>query len=65
MHLEVSPAGCVLQCFFNSGFPMMLMRAGLPYMGMSACAHIAVPPPSPALLRLRCTLLSASWITVQ
>ncbi len=33
-------------------------------MGMPARAHSAVPDPSPALLRHRWTLLSASGITV-
>ncbi len=66
LHLEVSPAGCFswlwTLCFtvffFNSVFPVTLMRAGLPHMGMPAPAHSAVPAP-PALLRhtVLCSLL--------
>ncbi len=33
-------------------------------MGMSTCAHSAVSVPSPALVKHRCALLSASGITV-
>ncbi len=59
MHLEVSPAGCFSRLCMLC-FTVTLMRAGLPYMGMSARAHSAVPVPSPALLRHCCTLLSVS-----
>ncbi len=64
MHLE--PCRLVqlaLHAVCYSVFPV-IMRAGLPNMGMSARAHSAMPAPSPALLRHRCALLSASWITV-
>ncbi len=42
-----------------------LMCAGLPYMGMPARAHSAVPVSVLALLRCCCALLSASWINVR
>ncbi len=71
MRFEVSPAGCFswlytlcFTVFFNSVFLVMLMRAGLPYMGMPAHAHNAVPAPSTALLRHHCALFSASQTTV-
>ncbi len=48
--------------FFDSVVTLTSVHAGLPYMGMSARAHSAVPAPSPTLLRHRCTLLSASQI---
>ncbi len=53
----------VLQCFFNSVFPVTLMHPGpgLSYMGMPARAHSAGPASSPALLRQTpLNLLSAS-----
>ncbi len=62
--VSLCSAGCVLQHFLNSVFPVTLMHARLPHMGMPAHAHGAVPVPSPTMLRHRCTLLSASWITV-
>ncbi len=59
MHLKVSPAGCsgcfswfctlcftaFFFVFFSRVFPVTLMRARLPYMGMLAHAHSAVPAP--------------------
>ncbi len=49
--------------FFLQGFPVMLMHAELPFMGMQARADSAVPAPSLALLRHCCALLSASGIS--
>ncbi len=61
--LKVSPACCVLQCFFKQCFTVTSMRAGLPYMGMPARAHSAVPASSHTLLRHNCTMLCALGIT--
>ncbi len=49
---------------FLSVFPVMLMCAELPYIGIPARAHSARPVSSTALLRQRCARLSASGITV-
>ncbi len=54
-------------CFpvlLNSVFPVTLTHTGPPYMGMQARVNSALQAPSPALLRHRCALLSASGITV-
>ncbi len=45
-------------------FTEMLLRAGLPCMGMPALRTQCCACPSPTLLKHRCALLSASWITV-
>ncbi len=45
------------RAFFNNVFKVKLLLVGLPYMGKPVCAHSAVPAPSPALLRHRCSLL--------
>ncbi len=55
VHVEVSPACCVLVHFFNH----VLMCAGLPCIGRPAHAHSAVPAPSATLLRYCCALRSA------
>ncbi len=44
--------------FFTSVFPVTLLRAGRPYMGIPARAYSAVPVPSLALLSHHCALLS-------
>ncbi len=71
--VSVGSVRCVLQSFFYSVFPVTLMHAGLPYMGMPARAHRPVPAPSLfcsdtavlcSLLRGLLSALCSRWLQI-